>query len=100
MEFLAEQIGEFLAEIVAQVVSCALLIGVLFGLIWGWGRSPALTLSTVIVLLAGTVAAVAAVEARSHPGRRWPWLLGSALLSMVSAVALWFLFYGSNCECT
>ncbi|MFD9566050.1 hypothetical protein [Streptomyces sp. NPDC059994] len=100
LEFLAELIGEFLAEIVVQLVSCALLIGVVFGLFWGWGRSPGLTLSAVAVLLTGTVGTVAARKARSRPDRRWPWLVGSSVLTIVCAVAVWFLLYGSNCGCT
>ncbi|WP_331723698.1 MULTISPECIES: hypothetical protein [unclassified Streptomyces] len=99
LEFLTELLGDFLAEIVMQAVSCALLVGVLIGLFWGWGRSPALTLGTVVVLLTGAVVTVAAVKARSHPDRRSPWLLGAAVLTIVGAVAVWFVFYGSNCGC-
>ncbi|MFI1176999.1 hypothetical protein [Streptomyces melanogenes] len=98
--FLTDLLEDFLGEVAVQAVSCALLIGVLLGLVWGWGQSPALTLSTVVILLTGAVGTVAAFKARNHPDHRWPWLLGAAMLTTVGAVAVWFILYGSNCGCT
>lgn len=69
-------------------------------LVWGWGRSPAPALSVVVVLLTGAVGSIAAAKARSRPDRRWPWLLGAAVLTIVGAVAVWFVLYGSTCGCT
>lgn len=100
LEFFKELLGELLGEIVIQLVSCALLVGVLAGLVWGWGQSPALTLSTVVALVTAAIGTVAAFRARSHPDRRWPWLLGTAVLTIGGAVTVWFILYGSNCGCT
>ncbi|MEU5438359.1 hypothetical protein AB0G73_34095 [Streptomyces sp. NPDC020719] len=54
----------------------------------------------MVVLLTGAVGSIAAAKARSRPDRRWPWLLGAAVLTIVGAVAVWFVLYGSTCGCT
>ncbi|QXE38286.1 hypothetical protein KQY30_32695 [Streptomyces sp. GMY02] len=95
-DFLVETVGEIVFDAVVQVVSCALLVGVVVGLVWGWRRSPELTLGATAVLLTG---ALAAVTAWRHPGPlRAKRMLATGLTALL-VLAGWFILYGSNCQC-
>ncbi|MFE2031967.1 hypothetical protein ACFXBB_01665 [Streptomyces scopuliridis] len=95
-ELVGELVGEFVGEMLVQVLSCLLLLGVALGLIWGWRRSPELTLGAIAVLLIGTVTAITAWR---HPGPLRARRMGATLLTVLLVLALWFILYGSNCGC-
>jgi len=95
-KFVVECVGEFVGEFILQALSCLLLAGVVIGVVWGWHRSPGLTLGTLAVLLLG---AVAVFTLWRNPGPGWARRVGVALLTVLAVLVAWFVLYGSNCGC-
>ncbi|MFE2288627.1 lysine transporter LysE [Streptomyces sp. NPDC059443] len=95
-EGIKEFVGEAVGEVILQVLSCLLLAGAALGAHWSWSRSPGLTLGAAAVLVIGTVAAVTAWR---HPGPLRARRMGATLLTVLLALALWFILYGSKCGC-
>ncbi|MFD7260395.1 hypothetical protein [Streptomyces sp. NPDC059874] len=95
-EGIKEVLADFVGEFIVQTVSCLLLAGIGLGLIWGWSKSPELTLGAVAVLLIGSVTAITAWRS---PGPLRVRRIGATLLTVLVVLALWFVLYGSNCGC-
>ncbi|WP_327286795.1 hypothetical protein [Streptomyces sp. NBC_01198] len=91
-EFVVESVG----EVVVQIVSCLFLIGVGAGFYWAWQRSAALTSGAVVVLFPGAVVVFTQLR---HPGPFRVRRVGLTLVTVLVVLVVWFLLYGTNCDC-
>jgi hypothetical protein len=94
--FLREFLGELAGEVVLTVVSCLAVLGLALAFVWGWERSPLLTVGVGGAVLAFLGYGGWELLRPARPGRRGR-LAGAAGATFALAAVL--IGYASSCGC-